>query len=190
MPSRPHSATPQCRLNRREFLAASAAVIASSRTGRSGPATPQAVSVPGPVAQVRRIGGVPTFVLDGKPLLVPGFETYAPKERYFRQFAEAGASFFMFNANAAACDYGHSAPTWLDGDTWDYSGFEERAAVLLSTKPDTLSLPRVNLGTPRWWLERHPDVLESFDDGSVLPTGQNPTLPQNRRKGAKPRRTD
>ncbi|HOW72804.1 MAG TPA: hypothetical protein PKY77_19570 [Phycisphaerae bacterium] len=52
---------------------------------------------------------MPTFVLDGKPLLVPGFETYAPKEQYFRQFADAGASFFMFNTNAAACDYGHSA---------------------------------------------------------------------------------
>lgn len=180
MPIRPHSATPQCRLSRREFLAASAAVIASSRTARSGSATSQAVSVPGPVAQVRRIGGVPTFVLDGKPLLVPGFETYAPKERYFKQLAEAGASFFMFNTNAAACDYGHSVPTWLDADTWDYSGFEERAAVVLAAKPDALLMPRVNLGTPRWWLERHPEALECFDDGSVLPTGSNPTLPQNR----------
>jgi len=86
-----------------------AAAIACSRKATSGPATLTAVSVPGPVAQVRRIGGVPTFVLDGKPLLVPGFETYAPKEQYFRQFADAGASFFMFNTNAAACDYGHSA---------------------------------------------------------------------------------
>lgn len=129
MPSHPHIAAPQCRLSRREFLTILPAAIGCSRTARSGPATSRAVSIPGPLARVGRIGGVPTFVLDGKPLLVPGFETYAPQERYFRQFAEAGASFFTFNTNAAPCDYGHSAPTRLD---------------------------------------------------AVLPTGANPTLPQNR----------
>ncbi len=130
--------------------------------------------------QVAVIGGAPTFVRDGSPVLRPSFETYAPAPRYFRQFADAGTRTFGFSANAAACDYGHSKTTWIDADTWDYSQFEERAEAVLTAAPDALLLPRVNLGTPRWWLEQHPEVLERFDDGSTYPAGENPTLPKDR----------
>jgi len=129
-------------LSRREFLIASAALAAAAGPGRGQSSPSTNLVIPGPVVRVETIGGVPTFVVNGKPMLSPGFETYVPKEKYFRQFAEAGASFFMFNSNAAACDYGHSRPTWLDANTWDYSGFEERAATVLAAKSDALLLPR------------------------------------------------
>jgi hypothetical protein len=129
---------------------------------------------------VELIGGVPTFVCDGKALLTPAFKTYVPTQYYFGQFAEAGTNIFGFSTNAAACDYGHSKTTWVEADTWDYSQFEERAAAVLSVKPDALLLPRVNLGTPRWWLQQHREALELFDDGSTVPAGANPTLPKGR----------
>ena len=130
--------------------------------------------------RVATIGGVPTFICNGRPVLRPSFETYAPAQHYFEQFARAGTKIFSFSANAAACDYGHSKTTWIDTDTWDYSQFEERAEAILSAAPDALLLPRVNLGTPRWWLQEHPEALERFDDGSTQPSDENPTLPRDR----------
>lgn len=134
----------------------------------------------GPTTQVTSIGGLPTFVCDDKAVLKPAFETYVPTQHYFKQFAEAGTRIFGFSTNAAACDYDHSSTTWIDVDTWDYSQFEKRANAVLSVKPDALLLPRVNLGTPRWWLQNHHEALELFDDGSTYPTGANPTLPKDR----------
>lgn len=167
-------------MNRRKFLralgAAATAVSAApgcvSRVGFRVAATPR--------ARVRPVGGVPTLVVEGRPRLRPAFETYAPRLRSFAQFAKAGTEVFGFSTNAAACDYGHSRPTWLAEDTWDYSQFDQRAGMVLAAKPEALLLPRVNLGTPRWWLAAHPEALERFDDGSTQPTGDNPTLPKDR----------
>ena len=103
----------------------------------------------GPMTRVVLIGGVPTFVCNGKAVLRPAFETYVATRHYFEQFASAGTRIFGFSTNAAACDYGHSKTTWIEADTWDYSQCEQRAAVVLAAKPDALLLRRVNLGTPR-----------------------------------------
>ena len=167
-------------MNRRTFLRATAA---ASATGVAGVDVASGVTGqvrPPRLARVKRVGAVPTLVVDGRPLLAPAFETYAPRARYFQQFANAGTEIFGFSTNAAACDYGHSMPTWTAEDTWDYAQLEQRAALVLDAKPAALLLPRVNLGTPRWWLDTHPEALERFDDGSTVPTGDNPTLPSNR----------
>jgi len=162
---------------RRQFLKAATVGAATCSIGLS--TANRASNVKGPITQVASIGGVPTFICDDKPLLRPAFETYVPTQYYFGQFAEAGTRIFGFSTNAAACDYGHSKTTWIEPDRWDYSQFEERAAAILTARPDALLLPRVNLGTPRWWLEKHPEAMERFDDGSLMLTGTNPTLPKN-----------
>ena len=131
-------------------------------------------------ADVISINGVPTLIVDGEPTRSAAFETYGPQLRQFKQFADAGTEVFGFSTNAAACDYGHSGTTWVDPKRWDYAQFEERAALILKAQPKALILPRVNLGTPRWWLADHEDELERFDDGSTVPSGDNPTLPSGR----------
>jgi hypothetical protein len=132
--------------------------------------------------RVLPVGGVPTFTVDGQPFLVPCFETYVPEEQYFRQFARSGVRMFSFNANAAACDYGHSQPVWVAPDQWDYTGFDQRLERVLAARPDALVLPRINLGTPRWWLDAHPEEMELLGHGSPLyqQPNRNPTLPPDR----------
>ena len=165
--------------DRRRFL--SRVVFSATTFGAAASCTnSHAREASGPVTRVQVVGGVPTFTIDGRPILTPSFETYAPEEKYFRQFADAGTQVFSFNTNAAACDYGHSRPTWVKKDVWDYSQFEERASRVLAARPDALLLPRVNLGTPRWWLDQHPESLELFDDGTTIPDGVHPTLPPAR----------
>lgn len=136
----------------------------------------------GPVAHVAPVAGVPTFFLDGAPFLTPAFETYVPKEHYFKAFAGAGSRVMMFNANAVACDYGHSANVHPAPGEWDYTQLDERAAAALKADAGALLLPRVNLGTPRWWLDAHPEALEVLHDGAVkyFEPNRNPTQPKDR----------
>ena len=138
----------------------------------------------GRAATIESIDGVPTLVVDGAPVRTSAFETYAPRGHDFEQFALAGTEVFGFSTNCAACDYGHSAPSWPNETTWNYSQFEQRAAMVLEAHPKAMLLPRVNLGTPRWWLSRNPDELERFDNGSTKPTGDHPTLPKDRARNS------
>jgi hypothetical protein len=136
----------------------------------------------GPAVTVTQVHGVPTFTVEGNPFLPPAFETYIPEERYFRQFAEAGTPLFSFNTNVTACDYGHSLPTHISVDVWDYAQFDDLMRRVLAANPQAMVMPRVNMGTPRWWLDAHPDALEQLEDGSVLfdPADVGVTLPKER----------
>ncbi len=148
------------------------------RTGRSGPID----------VKVQSVLGVPTFTIrEGanqgyRPFMTPCFETYRPELRYFRQFAATGTRLYSFNTNAAACDYGHSRPTWTAPETWDYRNFDERMQRVLAADPDALVFPRINLGTPPWWLDAHPEEMEILDHGSTRyrEPNRNPTLPGDR----------
>lgn len=141
-----------------------------------------AAQAPGPLVRVAPVNGALTFTVDGQPFMTPCFETYCPEERYFRQFAETGVRLFSFSTNAAACDYGHSRPTWVAPEVYDYSQFDELMARVLAVRPDALVMPRVNLGTPDWWLAAHPGEMEVLDDGATLyrEPNRNPTLPKGR----------
>ncbi len=138
--------------------------------------------------RVAPVHGVPTFAISRDPakgfrsFWRPCFETYAPLQKYFDQFAAAGTQLFCFNANAAACDYGHSSPVWTATDTWDYTQLDERMRMVLKASPTAMIMPRVNMGTPRWWLEQYPEEHELLDHGSAFyrQPNRNPTLPPDR----------
>jgi hypothetical protein len=163
--------------DRRKFFAQLVATVGASPSLHAHAADRTAR---GPVTRVERVGGVPTFTVDGQPFMTPAFETYSPQQKFFAQFAAAQTRLFSFSTNAAACDYGHSRPTWQAEQSWDYSQLEERARRVLAARPDALLMPRVNLGTPRWWLDRHADSWERFDDGTAIPDGEHATLPPGR----------
>jgi|GEM_PF-5592993 len=88
---------------------------------------------------------VPTFVVSNdpvrgyEPFMTPCFETYVPEYKYFKQFADAGTRLYSFNANASACDYGHSKQIWIEPNVWDRSEqfnldreYPERVETLLA----------------------------------------------------------
>lgn len=138
--------------------------------------------------KVAEVLETPTFVISNDPLagyepfMTPCFETYRPEYKYFQQFADSGTRLYSFNTNASACDYGHSKPIWLEGDVWDYSGLDERIEAVLKADPNAMIMPRINLGTPRWWLEKYPDEVEILDNGKTIydEPNRNPTLPKER----------
>lgn len=139
------------------------------------PAAVANTSVPGPVVSVKPIYGVPTFTVDERPFMTPCFETYHPQYTYFQQFADRGIELFSFSTTATECDYGHAKPVWLGVDFYDYSDFEERMQRVLKANPDAMVIPRINMGTPQWWLRHHEDQLQVLDNGQTAYSRYMPT---------------
>lgn len=136
---------------------------------------------PGPKVNVATVGGVPTFMVNNTPFMSPCFETYAPKEDFFEQFARAGTKLYSYNINAGGHPY-ENIEVWVDPDTWDFGWIDERAEEVLKADPDALLIPRIYLGLPRWWCETNPEELQVLDHGGTLYRDPNPntSVPKGR----------
>ncbi len=60
---------------------------------------------------------------------------------------------------AAFSPYGESADVWLGPGRFDYSEVDTRLAALLQCDPEAQVLLRVDLDSPPWWEEQHPESL-------------------------------
>ncbi len=134
-----------------------------------GPAkAAEPATIPGPVTEVRTHHGRPTFFVDGRPFTSPFFATYVPSVRYYRQMAEVGCDLFNFQTNCAACNIGFSRPTWKAPDQWDFTQIDERATMIITAKSDAMMLPRIYIGTPKWWRDLHPGEMVILDHGGTV----------------------
>ncbi|MBM3475695.1 MAG: hypothetical protein FJX75_20715 [Armatimonadetes bacterium] len=122
----------------------------------------------GPDCRVQRVGGVPTFVIDGKPhsgICYSTYDCHLPRlqERAAR-FAEAGCDIFNFVVEIAG--YGYSRPMWVGPDEWDFRDLDERAHTVLEAAPKAWLLPRIYIDAPAWWCEANPGEMMLLDNGS------------------------
>ncbi|MBM3501370.1 MAG: hypothetical protein FJX74_22175, partial [Armatimonadetes bacterium] len=132
-----------------------------------GAATARADTV-GPECRVERVGGVPTFVIDGRPhsgICYSTYDCHLPRlqERAAR-FAEAGCDIFNFVVEIAG--YGYSRPMWMGPEEWDFRDLDERARAILQAAPEAWLLPRIYIDAPAWWCEANPAEMMLLDDGS------------------------
>ena len=121
------------------------------------------------VAEVKLHGGVPTLFINGQPHSGMSYMTYRPLGKYFGQFGRLGVHLYSFSATPSEAAYALAKTCWIAPDQFDYSGFEERVKMLLDADPDAYFFPRLYLSSPRWWDEKHPDDLVTFDPGDGRP---------------------
>ncbi len=120
-------------------------------------------------AEVRVQDGAPTLFLNGSPVAAMAYMTYRPDRRYFEQFAGAGVRLYSFSATPTESAYGFAQTCWTGPDTFDDIQFEERVRMVLEADPQAYIFPRLYLGSPRWWDDRHPDELVARDHGDGKP---------------------
>lgn len=120
-------------------------------------------------AEVRRIGGAPAFVINGRPHSGFAYATYDTNpERMGRRaktFAAAGCDIFNFVVEISG--YGYSPPMWVSRDQWDFRELDARAHTILSNAPDAYLLPRLYIDAPAWWMAENPSELMVLENGAT-----------------------
>ena len=119
--------------------------------------------------RVRTLGGVPTFVINGRPHSGLCYSTYDCSHdnlsRRVGQFAEAGCDLFNFVVEISG--YGYSRPMWVARDRWDFTDLDQRARTVLAAGPHAMLLPRIYLDAPEWWRAENPGEMMVLDNGAT-----------------------
>lgn len=116
-------------------------------------------------------GGVPTLFVNGTAQPGLAYITYLPERNCYADFTTAG--YRLFSVTAYFGDQGINAVTGILPFSQgifarirqaDYSSFDTVINQILSTCPDALIIPRVNMALPSWWELEHPE--ECNDEGT------------------------
>lgn len=121
------------------------------------------------VAEIKPHGGVPTLFINGQAHSGMSYMSYRPQGKYFGQFNQIGVHLYSFSATPTEAAYGLTKTCWVAPGEFDYAAFEERVKMLLDADPDAYFFPRLYLSSPRWWDEKHPEELVTFDPGDGRP---------------------
>ncbi|MDX9972546.1 MAG: hypothetical protein RBU21_06090 [FCB group bacterium] len=110
-------------------------------------------------AEVRVEDGEPALFVNGAREFPFAYLTAGGDlDRHYKQFAETGVRFFTLDAGMG------NAPEGFDASQCDAPFLR-----VLEQQPKALMFPRVNVGAPQWWLDKHPEERVVFDDGTVGP---------------------
>jgi hypothetical protein len=130
-------------------------------------ANPRAGKVKPPAVTVKRIGGDPAILLEGKPI-APFFVGSNDRDRIGRHKEFAGYDLHLYSdwlaGSSTAGMLGQVKP-----GVYDYSVFDTYFAEVLEADPDAYFLPHVNLTAPLWWQKAHPEELCTYADGGKGP---------------------
>jgi hypothetical protein len=134
----------------------------------------------GVTCRVQMRGGLPTFIIDGRPHSGVCYSSYdcSPENlsRRVRQFAEAGCDIFNFVVEISG--YGYSRPLWPARDRWDFQDLDRRARTVLAAAPNAWLLPRIYIDAPAWWLQENPTEKMVLSTGATSFSAKHFALPR------------
>ncbi len=119
-------------------------------------------------SSVKNHKGVPTLFIEDQP--IPGFAyiTYRTYNNRYADFADLGCTLFsmpVFFGEQTINETTQIPPMAkgiFDGDTPDFSLFDEDVQKILDACPDAYIFPRVNLSLPKKWEAAHPEECCEF----------------------------
>ena len=115
--------------------------------------------------------GAPTLRVDDSPQTEPGYSHYGVDWGYITNFTQFRTRLFDFHSTASAWDCGN-VPT-----TSDYSNFDQSFSRILSANSNALIIPRLDIGTPTWWLTNPLSEWELTENGTTDYTNSNGIRP-------------
>lgn len=121
---------------------------------------------------VKKVGGVPTFIINDKPASQTAYITYFEDKNCYQDFADCGYNLFSVPIMFASRTVNEAdpAPVFVEGiyenEEPDYSILDESINKILKACPDAYIFPRVNVNLPIRWEDAHPDELcfESYGE--------------------------
>jgi hypothetical protein len=120
--------------------------------------------LPGGVTEtaVKPHNGAPALFINGQPTFPMWFWQREIVAQDAAAFHGAGVDTFTF-----CCPSYYLGPGWVGEDTYDYSEFDGIMARMLDKDPAAYAVPRIFVGAPDWWIDKHPEEACRFADGAA-----------------------
>ena len=116
-------------------------------------------------SEVQMVNGQPTILVDGIPYPLMAMTTELRKPDYIRELGKSGMRLFFVMANTSWLQPGGQAEKTLSG--WEQ--FCEDVTLLLQEVPQARIMVRIGLHPPVDWVEKHPNEMMEYQDGSHKP---------------------
>lgn len=117
------------------------------------------------ISQVKQVDGQPTLFVNGEAVPEMAYITYKTANNRYEDFAKAGIKLYSVNLNFSELPINEITPVLVfqkgifQNDEPDFSIVDKNFDEILSTCPDALIFPRVNVNLSREWEKEHPDEL-------------------------------
>ena len=118
------------------------------------------------IAVVKPYRGVRTLFINGEPQSGMAYAAYRTIPEVFEDFSQAGVKLFSISATPSASGYGKAKTSWLAPEKFDFSELDDRVMIILDKDADAYIFLRIALYAPRWWCEKYPDELVTYDPGN------------------------
>ena len=128
-----------------------------------------------PDCVVKIVGGVPTFVRDGKPWFGWGVNRPFLKDHFeaFGRLCGAGLRHIQCEATSTEDIYHPDLRFWHGPGVYDGAAQDRYFSRLADICPEALFNLRLFVGAPDWWLDAHPEECQVYDDGTTAREMQN-----------------
>lgn len=116
-------------------------------------------------AQLQTVNGLPTIVVDGKPIPEMAYITYQPDRNCYADFAKAGVTLYSVNLNFSEMPINERAPVLVfqngifEHEEPDFSIVDRNFDQILAACPHAYIFPRVNVNLSEAWERAHPEEL-------------------------------
>lgn len=113
--------------------------------------------------------GVPTLLRDGAPWFGWGAQRpiVGKHREVFQHMGGCGLRQFHVDATCSEDIYHPELRFWHGTDKYDGSFQDAYFRHILEACPDSLLQLRISAGAPEWWLDAHPDHLQTYHDGAI-----------------------
>lgn len=117
-------------------------------------------------ARIIRHNGVLKIEIDGKLYDPLSFKSFRANEKNISEFYGAGVRLFSVLigglTSALGVPYSLFGDTWVGDDQYDFTPIDAQMDLFLKNAPDAYFAPMIQVDTRDWYLQAHPEAVNSF----------------------------